>query len=519
MDDKIITKKSRTWLTLRRVSQLVFLALFLFLFLKAEFVDQGTLAWPVDLFFRFDPLALASNLLSFGPLVAKLFWSLIFVALTFILGRFFCGWVCPMGTTLDGARRLLFAPRPDRGVAARWRRAKYYLLLTLLVSALLSVNLLGLFDPLALLYRTLAIVLYPVFGYGAEHVALVLYRLGPPVTYVSEPVYQFFKATLLPFRPLVYLLPFLTLTLFALVVAAERVDRRFWCRALCPLGALYGLMARFSLLRRRPTAMCPDCGDCTERCKMGAFAPGLPARHQNAECQLCLHCLAECEKGNRVEFTWRSRALRAPLDLGRRQLITAVAAGAAVVPLIRLGSLAQRPDEYLIRPPGAQNEAEFLSRCIRCGQCTKVCLTNGLQPVWWEAGLEGLYTPKLVPRLGYCNFSCHLCSQVCPTGAIPNLELKVKQTTALGTAFINRSRCIVFTEGTDCMVCEEHCPVTPKAIVFSEQEVVNLLGERVQVKLPVINPDRCNGCGQCEHVCPVGGESAIRVKRSLRVEM
>ncbi len=516
MDDKTVAQKSRTWLTLRRVSQLVFLVLFLFLFLKAEFVDQGTLAWPVDLFFRFDPLALATH--TFGPLVAKLFWSLLFVALTFVLGRFFCGWICPMGTTLDGARRLLFAPRPDRGVAVRWRRVKYYLLITLLVSALLSVNLLGLFDPLSLLYRTLAIILYPVFGYGVEHAALTLYRLGPPVTYVSEPVYQFFKATLLPFRPLVYLLPFLTLTLFALVVAAERLDRRFWCRALCPLGALYGLLSRFSRLRRRPTALCPDCGDCTERCKMGAFAPGQPARHQNAECQLCMRCLAECEKG-KVQFTWRSKASRAPLDLGRRQLITAVAAGAALTPMLRLGSLARRPDEHLIRPPGAQNEAEFLSRCIRCGQCMKVCLTNGLQPVLWEAGLEGLYTPKLVPRMGYCNFSCHLCGQVCPTGAIPKLELPVKQATNLGTAFINRSRCIVYTEGTDCLVCEEHCPVSPKAIGYTEQEVVNLQGERVKVKLPEVNPDRCIGCGHCENVCPVGGEAAIRVKRSLRVEM
>lgn len=519
MDKPSSSIKSSTWLTLRRVSQIVFLVLFFFLFLQAEFVEQGTLAWPVDLFFRFDPLALTTNLLAFGPLMAQLFWSLTLVALTFILGRFFCGWICPLGTTLDGARRLLFSPRPDRGLAARWRRVKYYLLLTLLVSALLSVNLLGLFDPLSLLYRTLTIVLYPVFGYGVKHAALSLYRLGPPVTYVSEPLYQFLKATLLPFRPLVYLLPFLTLTLFALVVAAERLDRRFWCRALCPLGALYGLVARFSRLRRRPTALCPDCGDCADICKMAAFAPGKPARHQTAECQLCLRCLAECQKHDRVIFTLRSKAPRAPLDLGRRQLITAAVAGAAAVPLLRLGSLARQPDEYLIRPPGAQNEGEFLSRCLRCGQCLKVCLTNGLQPVLWEAGLEGLYTPKLVPRMGYCNFTCQLCGQVCPTGAIPRLELPVKQATSLGTAFINRSRCIPYTEGTDCLVCEEHCPVSPKAITFSEQEVMNLQGEFAKTKLPVVNPDPCNGCGQCENVCPVGGEAAIRVKRSLRVEM
>ena len=516
------TKKSavtnRTWVRLRRISQILFFALFIWLFLKAEYVGRDVLAWPVDLFFRFDPLILAAHLLSLSPWVAGLWWSLVFVGLTLILGRFFCGWVCPLGTTLDGCRHLLFKPREDTGVAARWRRGKYYLLIGLLAAAPFSLNLVGLFDPLSLLYRSLAIVFFPAFGYGVEKAGLTLYRMGTPFTYVSEPVYQALKATILPFKPLVYLLPFLTLVLFALVVAAERVDRRFWCRALCPLGALYGLVARFSLLRRRPTALCPDCGDCTQICKMAAFAPGKPARHMNSECQLCLNCLNQCQKENRVVYTWRSKAPRAPLDLGRRQVITSLATGVVAVPLLRLGSLARRPGEHLIRPPGAQDEAQFLSRCIRCGECMKVCLTNGLQPVLWEAGLEGFYTSRLVPRLGYCAYSCNLCGQVCPTGAIPHLSLKEKQTQVLGTAFVNRSRCIPYTEGTDCLVCEEHCPVSPKAITYSEQEVVNRQGEKVSVKLPLINPDRCIGCGHCEHVCPVGGEAAVRVKRSLRVE-
>jgi MauM/NapG family ferredoxin protein len=186
---------------------------------------------------------------------------------------------------------------------------------------------------------------------------------------------------------------------------------------------------------------------------------------------------------------------------------------------MRLGSLAKRPDEFLIRPPGAQNEAEFLSRCVRCGECMKVCLTNGLQPVLWEAGLEGLYTSRLVPRMGYCAHSCNLCGQVCPTGAIPSLPLTVKQATPLGVAFINRSRCIPYTEGADCLVCEEHCPVSPKAITFLDQETLNLQGEKVKVKLPVVVPERCIGCGHCEYVCPVGGAAAVRVKRSLRVEI
>ena len=398
-------------------SQISFFVLFVLLFLKAEYGGQDVLAWPTDLFFRFDPLILLTNLLTLSPLVKGLLWSLVFVGLTLVLGRFFCGWVCPLGTTLDGCRRLLFAPRPDSGVAQRLRRVKYYLLFVLLAGTVFSLDLVGLFDPLSLLFRSLALVFYPALGYAVEKSSLVSYRWGQPFTYVSEPAYQFLKATILPLKPLVYLLPFLSLTIFVLVVAAERLDRRFWCRALCPLGALYGLIARFSLLRRRPTVLCKDCQDCAEVCKMGALgvrqetgAGDAPAvqmpRHQTAECQLCMNCQASCEKG-RVAFKFGLKTPRTPLDLGRRQVITALGAGVALVPLLRLGSLARRPHEFLIRPPGAQDEGDFLSRCIRCGECMKVCPTNGLQPVLWEAGLEGLYTSRLVPRLGYCDIHLH----------------------------------------------------------------------------------------------------------------
>jgi len=506
------------WVLARRLSQIFFFLLFLVLFLKTVYVGEDILRWPVDLFFRFDPLILAGHLLSTYTLVPRLLLGLVLVALTFVLGRFFCGWICPMGTTLDGCRRVFFRPRPDRGYALRLRRVKYYLLFFLLALALLSVNLVGLFDPIALLYRTLGIVIYPGLSYGLEETFTKAYEVGPPLTYVSEPVYGYLKDTILPFRRPVFLLTFFTLACFAVIIALERVDRRFWCRALCPLGALYGLAARYSWLRRRPFKLCRDCGDCQVVCKMGSIDAEAVPNHQMAECQVCMSCQEACQK-DRVSFKFGSKVARPDLDLGRRQVVAAVAAGVVTAPFIRLGSLAHRPDEYLIRPPGVMSEAEFLASCIRCGQCFKVCPTGGLQPVWWEAGLDGLYTSKLVPRLGYCEYNCTLCSQVCSTGAIPALPVDLKQASRMGTAFINHARCIPFVEGRNCLVCEEHCPTAPKAITFYDGEVWNRRGEKVLVKLPVIVPDQCIGCGICENKCPVGGESAIRVKRSLRVEI
>ena len=108
----------------------------------------------------------------------------------------------------------------------------------LLAAALFKVNLVGLFDPLSLLYRTLGIVVYPELSYGLEESFAKAYEVGKPLTYVSEPMYQYLKDTILPFRKQVFLLPFFTLGCFAIIVALERAGPALLVPGLVPSGGL-----------------------------------------------------------------------------------------------------------------------------------------------------------------------------------------------------------------------------------------------------------------------------------------
>lgn len=216
-------------------------------------------------------------------------------------------------------------------------------------------------------------------------------------------------------------------------------------------------------------------------------------------------------------LNWLKGFFRVPkherLDLTRRGVLGSIAVGASGGIFFRLApeSSGKTYHPGLIRPPGSVEEKEFLARCIRCGECMKVCLTHVIQPAGIEFGVESLWTPVLRMNAGYCEYDCTLCSQVCPTDAIRPITEEEKPDIKIGTAFFDVNRCLPYAFGRSCIVCEEHCPVPDKAIWTREKEVILRNGERVVIKEPHVDPELCVGCGICEYVCPIVDKPGIYV--------
>ncbi len=474
-----------------------------------EATGENELGYPVKIFLNFDPFLMLSSFLSSHTFVKGFLFALILVAITILLGRVFCGWICPLGTihNLVGAAA---GSRRSGALSPKWFRFKYYLLFFVLASSLATAQLAGYADPLSLLVRSLALSVWPAFEYVIRALFDGLYYLDIPfVTAASERIYDLLKNTILSFRPVFFLQGLFIGLLFIGILALNLIERRFWCRYICPLGALLGLLSRRPLIGRAISEGCTACGACRSGCPGGAIADkngkALPS-----ECLVCLECDDICPAGA-IGFRWNWKTPAVPVDIGRRTALAAFAGGIAVVPFLRITPAAGEMgmDPRLIRPPGALPEKEFLSACIRCGECMKVCITTGLQPVFLQAGIAGLWTPYLVPQIGHCEYRCTLCGQVCPTGAIRKLTLEEKAETKIGMAVIDKGRCLPFAFGMECLVCEEVCPTSPKAIWLEEATVIRRDGKTDILKQPRIDLEKCIGCGICEAACPVAGKPAI----------
>ena len=489
-------------ITSARACQLLFLCVFLVLFVQTEYRGSDTISAAINSFFRADPLVALSYLAATRSFTWLLFPALLTLVFTLLFGRFFCGWICPLGTLLDLVTGRIKKTAPLKVLKGN---LKYWLLLPLFSSAFFHVNLAGILDPIAILVRALTFFLYPLVGGVVRGGWVGLYRYIGERRDLLAPSYALLRDHLLPFRETFYPLAFLSALLFLAIVFLERYESRNWCRNLCPLGTLLGLFSRFSPLKRFPARLCSDCKACRSICPTSFDGEEL----RQEECILCMECLGAC-RSQRVKFIWSvPRSAGVPFFPERRVLLGGLLSGVLLSGSFRF----RRPEAEarLLRPPGVQSEEDFLKKCVRCGECMKVCLTGALYPAIAQAGVEGVFTPVVTPRLGYCEYNCTLCGQVCPTAAIPALPVAQKRRAVIGKAVFDKNHCLPFARKTNCIVCEEHCPIPQKAIRSEIVEELDLNGVKISLQKPYLVEELCNGCGICENVCPLEGKSGIEV--------
>ncbi len=495
---------------LRIFSQTLFFLFFLALILFTVYPGKDEITFPLDLFFRVDPLVLLSVFLSSHSIRTSLLLSLFVIFGTLLFGKFFCGWFCPMGSVTHFISFLfkrfkIYKPelKPDEKV---WW--KYYILFFFLIFSIFSVNLIGIFDPFSLLFRSFTTSFLPAGGYiiswfSYSIAGSSLSFLQKTGEFLSNAIQNFYFERLSSQGILIGVI-------FIGILLLNLLSERFWCRSLCPLGALLGVLSPFTSLKLKiEKKKCSDCNLCNMVCPSGAN-PFPQEEWRPTECFYCFNCAYKCPFSE-IKFPFSlNQENKKNFNLSRRKLITTTVVSIFTFPLFYTSANKKRAKPSLIRPPGSIEESEFLKKCVRCGECIKICPTNALHPALSEAGIEGFWTPVLIPRIGYCEFNCYLCSQICPTDAIRKISQEEKKRTRIGTAFVDRTRCLPYSFGISCIVCEEVCPTSPKAIKMVVVETPTKEGLK-SVKAPVVDPLECIGCGICEFKCPVSDLPAIRI--------
>lgn len=509
--------------TTRRICQGFFFVLFLWFCAVTVLGDRWwqLRGWPVNWLIQLDPLVGLATLLSTRTVYAGLLWGLVTIVLTIVLGRFFCGWICPFGSLHQfvGFLAKRKRPTPEKIKLNRYHTGqyvKYWILIFLLtISALeLAIDVIRLPETRRLLFGILviAVLTWMIFhavrqtpanlkkfslvflifigvwlllstlfkGYQTSTASLQIGLLDPiPLVYrsINLVILPLVDRTAVSIStiPRSYDGTWLIAVIFLSAVLLNLAVPRFYCRFICPTGAMFGLLSRLSIWRVGKTKNeCTDCRLCEKNCE-GACSPTSQIRIN--ECILCMNCLNEC-RHNLMTYQIHPSASGEILepDLSRRKFLASAVSGAAAIPMLRVsGHLGGNWNPALVRPPGALPEKSFLSRCIKCGQCMRICPTNVIHPAGLQGGFEGLWTPVLNFRTGTsgCQFNCIACGNLCPTAAIRPISIDERLgrnhyaeqgPIKIGTAFVDRGRCLPWAMDRPCIVCQENCPVSPKAI-------------------------------------------------------
>ena len=484
----------------RRMVQVICLALFLVLFLwvawpygSPDYVATREAKEIVDaeVFLAIDPLAGISAALAARAWIPSLALAGVVLLACIALPRGFCGWVCPLGTLIDLFDRALGRRAVRFHVKAEgwWVHLRYYILAGILAASVLGILLSGFLAAIPLLTRGL---LYTIGTLQSGF--LRGWYLVPPIDAGQV----------------------LAVAILAGTLALGLLGPRFWCRHVCPTGAIFSAFAALRGIERKVDGdRCKDCGLCEAACSFGAVRPDITTRPDRcASCQTCGGICPWGAIGFEVYIRWLPSLARARLPgavpasgprLSRRGFLAGGISGvAAALALDRFpGAVAASPP---VRPPGSVPEREFLRLCVRCGECFKACPNDAIQPMGIAAGVRNLWTPRLAADWSGCDPRCNNCGEVCPTGAIRALDLEEKRAARMGLAIVDTAACLPHAGREPCRICADECHMAGyDAIEFLRVRVdVDEAGAPVEGSgyvAPVVVADRCVGCGLCQMRC------------------
>ena len=426
--------------------------------------------------------------------------------LTLVFGRLYCSVLCPLGVMQDviGARAGRY----------RYRYSSPHTLLRLAVFFVFAASLLAgvplvfsLLEPYSAFGRIAADLLAPVWATGNNALAWASERAG---NYDVAPAMLWQKG--------LAALAAAVATLALIGVLAWRKGR-LWCTAVCPVGTFLGFFSRFAVLRPRiEESACKNCGLCEKACKSGCI-DATAGTVDTSRCVVCFDCVDVCRHGamsyglRKAGGSDKSVVGDAAQSVGskpntvRRGMLAAlvgaavpgVAFGRSSSPIAALTRKFEPERAVAVVPPGAQSVQQLSARCTGCQLCVSACPNQVLRGT--DHG-SGMLQPTLAFERGYCRVNCVTCAEVCPAGAIRPITPAQKSSMQIGRAVINLDRCITVTDKVTCTACAKICP----------PRVINLVGPEDAPKKPVVDAERCTGCGACEYVCPARPFAAIYVE-------
>ena len=438
------------------------------------------------------------------------------VVATLLFGRIYCSVVCPLGVMQDGVSWAAGRHRKNRFRYSPAKTALRYTVLALFIAALAAGigSLVALLAPYSAYGRIAQNLLAPLWGWGNNLLAYFAERIDS---------YAFYRTDVWVRSAATFAVAAAT---FALIAVLAWRNGRTWCNTVCPVGTVLGFLARFSLLRPAiDTEKCVGCNRCARNCK----ASCIDVEHHRIDysrCVVCMDCIDTCHK-NAIAYELRPKTRKPgkeekresgreenPAGLSRRSFLSLTGIFAAHTALraqekLTDGGLAVIEQKKIPRratpivPAGAASLRNMAHHCTGCQLCVAVCPNGVLRP---SEKLTSLMQPEMSYERGYCRPECTKCSEVCPAGAILPVTAAEKSSVQIGHAVWIRANCVPLTDGVDCGNCARHCPSEAITMVPSDT------ADPDSPKIPVVNTERCIGCGACENLCPARPFSAIYVE-------